>query len=63
MGISDGCACCAALKMVYLWLLQERELCSSARLLPVHYLALKDIMLRDCGQNGSMTRADVSAGV
>ncbi|KXZ47602.1 hypothetical protein GPECTOR_34g761 [Gonium pectorale] len=37
---------------------RERELCAANRLLPAHYLALKDIMLRDCEQNGAITRQE-----
>ncbi|KAJ9529930.1 hypothetical protein QJQ45_023203, partial [Haematococcus lacustris] len=35
---------------------QERELCSVLRLLPVHYLAMKDMMLREADKHGSITR-------
>ncbi|KAL6762490.1 Homeodomain-like protein [Haematococcus lacustris] len=35
---------------------QERELCAVSRLLPVHYLAMKDMMLREADKQGSITR-------
>lgn len=38
---------------------RERELCAATRLLPAHYLALKDTMLRDCDKNGSLMRQEV----
>lgn len=37
----------------------ERELCAHARLLPGHYLSLKDMLLRDQVKNGPMTRTEV----
>lgn len=40
---------------------QERELCATSRMLPSHYLALKDMMLRDGAKNGTVTRAEVGA--
>ena len=38
---------------------RERELCAMARLLPVQYLALKDMMMRDCQKHGAVTRQEV----
>ena len=38
---------------------RERELCAAARLLPAHYLALKDVMLRDAEKNGAISRTEV----
>ena len=38
---------------------KERELCAMSRMLPVHYLALKDMMMRDCGKHGAVTRQEV----
>lgn len=40
---------------------REAELCSSARLLPTHYLSLKDVMMRDAQVHGHISRFDVSA--
>jgi transcriptional adapter 2-alpha len=37
---------------------RERELCAAARLLPAHYLSLKDMMMRDAEANGPISRAD-----
>ncbi|PNW86501.1 hypothetical protein CHLRE_02g089150v5 [Chlamydomonas reinhardtii] len=37
---------------------RERELCAAARLLPAHYLALKDVMLRDAEKNGAISRTE-----
>jgi transcriptional adapter 2-alpha len=37
---------------------RERELCAGSRLLPAHYLSLKDMMLRDAEANGPISRAD-----
>ncbi|KAG2435158.1 hypothetical protein HXX76_007242 [Chlamydomonas incerta] len=37
---------------------RERELCAAARLLPCHYLALKDMMLRDAEKNGAISRTE-----
>lgn len=37
---------------------KERELCASCRLLPAHYLAMKDALLRDCQQNGYLSRQE-----
>lgn len=42
---------------------REAELCSSARLLPIHYLSLKEVMMRDAQVHGHISRFDVSAGV
>jgi hypothetical protein len=39
---------------------REAELCSSARLLPTHYLSLKDVMMRDAQVHGHISRFDVS---
>lgn len=39
---------------------REAELCASARLLPVHYLSLKDVMMRDAQVHGHISRHDVS---
>ncbi len=39
-------------------LLQERELCATARLLPAHYLELKALMLRDAQRRGCLPRAE-----
>lgn len=41
---------------------REAELCSSARLLPIHYLSLKDVMMRDAQVHGHISRHDVSGG-
>ncbi len=35
---------------------RERELCAMSRLLPTHYLALKDMMLRECQRHGTVAR-------
>jgi transcriptional adapter 2-alpha len=40
---------------------RERELCASSRLLPAHYLSLKDMMLRDAEAHGPISRADARA--
>lgn len=40
---------------------QERELCATSRLHPAHYLALKDMMLRDAERHGAISRQEVSA--
>jgi hypothetical protein len=40
---------------------RERELCAGCRLLPAHFLALKDTLLRDCCQNGAVTRQEARA--
>ncbi|GIL78334.1 hypothetical protein Vretifemale_7772 [Volvox reticuliferus] len=37
---------------------RERELCAAQRLLPCHYLALKDMLLRDCEKNGAITKTE-----
>eukprot|EP00798_Chlamydomonas_sp_ICE-L_P013693 gene13693-19585_t len=37
---------------------RERELCTSIRMLPSHYLALKDMMMRDSAKHGSISRAE-----
>ncbi|GFR44583.1 hypothetical protein Agub_g5858 [Astrephomene gubernaculifera] len=37
---------------------RERELCAAVRLLPAHYLALKDMLLRDCEKNGPISKQD-----
>ncbi|GLI66472.1 hypothetical protein VaNZ11_010315 [Volvox africanus] len=37
---------------------RERELCAAQRLLPCHYLALKDMLLRDCEKNGAITKSE-----
>ncbi|GAX86040.1 hypothetical protein CEUSTIGMA_g13455.t1 [Chlamydomonas eustigma] len=37
---------------------RERELCALSRLLPVHYLALKDLMLRDCQKHGAVSKQE-----
>jgi hypothetical protein len=37
----------------------ERELCAQLRLLPAHYLCLKDHLMRDGVQNGFISRQDV----
>lgn len=39
---------------------REAELCASARLLPIHYLSLKDVMMRDAQVHGHISRFDVS---
>lgn len=39
---------------------RERELCASARILPAHYLSLKDVIMRDAAANGFISRQDVS---
>lgn len=39
---------------------REAELCAHARLLPAHYLSLKDVMMRDAEVHGHMSRNDVS---
>lgn len=39
---------------------REAELCSTARLLPAHYLSLKDVMMRDAEVHGHISRNDVS---
>lgn len=41
---------------------REAELCSSARLLPIHYLSLKEVMMRDAQVHGHISRFDVSVG-
>ncbi len=38
---------------------KEREACATLRLLPLHYLALKDMMLRDSDKHGSIARSEV----
>lgn len=48
-----------ALPGVELLTARERELCASARLLPVHYLSLKDVMMREA-EEAPITRQDVS---
>lgn len=40
---------------------REAELCASARLLPIHYISLKDVMMRDAQVHGHISRFDVSA--
>ncbi|KAI8469008.1 MAG: hypothetical protein J3K34DRAFT_514672 [Monoraphidium minutum] len=40
---------------------KERELCAAARLLPAHYLSLKDVMMRDAEANGFISRQDARA--
>ena len=37
---------------------KERELCASCRLLPAHYLAMKESLMRDCQQNGFLSRQE-----
>ncbi|KAF5833437.1 hypothetical protein DUNSADRAFT_10263 [Dunaliella salina] len=37
---------------------RERELCATSRLHPAHYLALKDMMLRDCARHGTISRQE-----
>lgn len=37
---------------------KERELCASCRFLPAHYLAMKESLMRDCQQNGFLSRQD-----
>lgn len=37
---------------------REAELCASARLLPIHYLSLKDVMMRDAQVHGHISRFD-----
>lgn len=39
---------------------REAELCANARLLPAHYLSLKDVMMRDAELHGHISRIDVS---
>jgi transcriptional adapter 2-alpha len=39
---------------------KEAELCANARLLPAHYLSLKDVMMRDAQVHGHISRTDVS---
>ncbi len=39
---------------------KERELCAAARILPAHYLSLKDVMMRDAEAHGFISRQDVS---
>ncbi len=39
---------------------RERELCANARLLPSHYLSLKDMLMRDSDAHGLVSRSDVS---
>ena len=41
---------------------RERELCAMSRLHPVHYLALKDMMLRDGQKHGAVSRQEVRSG-
>jgi hypothetical protein len=40
---------------------KEAELCANARLLPAHYLSLKDVMMRDAQVHGHISRIDVSS--
>jgi transcriptional adapter 2-alpha len=40
---------------------RERELCSTQRLVPVHYLALKEALLRQHARDGTLRRADARA--
>ena len=40
---------------------QERELCATSRIPPAHYLALKDMMLRDSAHHGMISRQEVCA--
>lgn len=40
---------------------REAELCAHARLLPAHYLSLKDVMMRDAEVHGHISRNDVSS--
>eukprot|EP00879_Flechtneria_rotunda_P020949 GHRR01022059.1.p1 GENE.GHRR01022059.1~~GHRR01022059.1.p1 ORF type:complete len:164 (+),score=72.01 GHRR01022059.1:708-1199(+) len=37
---------------------REAELCANARLLPAHYLSLKDVMMRDAEVHGHISRID-----
>jgi hypothetical protein len=59
--------CCAALCAVVAaagadrLTAREAELCASARLLPIHYISLKDVMMRDAQVHGHISRFDVSA--
>lgn len=39
---------------------REAELCAGARMLPSHYLSLKDVMMRDAAVHGHISRSDVS---
>jgi hypothetical protein len=39
---------------------KEAELCANTRLLPAHYLSLKDVMMRDAQVHGHISRTDVS---
>lgn len=39
---------------------KEAELCANMRLLPAHYLSLKDMMMRDADVHGHISRNDVS---
>ena len=41
----------------------ERELCAMSRLLPCQYLALKDMLMRDCEKHGHISRTEVRACV
>ncbi|KAG2489501.1 hypothetical protein HYH03_011953 [Edaphochlamys debaryana] len=49
----------SALPGVELLSSRERELCAGVRLLPAHYLSLKDMLLRDCEKHGATTRHEV----
>ncbi len=51
------CVCTAQLTQVLSS--KEREACATLRLLPLHYLALKDMMLRDSEKHGSIARSEV----
>ena len=42
---------------------RERQLCTEWRLLPVHFLAIKDALMRDCERSGFVTRNEVSMAV
>eukprot|EP00878_Enallax_costatus_P012758 GHUV01013322.1.p1 GENE.GHUV01013322.1~~GHUV01013322.1.p1 ORF type:complete len:392 (+),score=109.48 GHUV01013322.1:90-1178(+) len=37
---------------------REAELCANARLLPAHYLSLKDVMMRDAEVHGHISKSD-----
>jgi transcriptional adapter 2-alpha len=39
---------------------RELELCAALRVLPAHYLSLKDMLLRDAEATGFIPRTDVS---
>ena len=48
--------CCV--EVSYAFSLQERELCAQARLLPVHYLELKALMMREGQAKGYISRQE-----